>query len=374
MASLYVHIPFCEKKCIYCDFYSVENLRAMDRFLKALEIEIDSSFLPKPKPTFETIFFGGGTPSLLKPSEVEKILNHLHRRFSIQANAEITLETNPGTVDLAKLKGYRLLGVDRLSVGIQSFHEDELQFLSRIHSSNEAKECIKIARRAGFDNVSLDLIFALPNQIMERWQSNLQQAVELEPQHISAYSLIVEEGTPLYRMVANQRVVTVPEELEAEMYEFTIDFLTNHGYEQYEVSNFALPGFHSRHNSNYWNHSNYLGFGPSAHSFWNRKRWRNISSIRKYCENLFQHQTIVEAEELLGKDELLEEEIYLGLRSRGLNLQMVKNHFNVDLLQRSCNKIHSFIQDQLLAIEGDMLLLTKRGFLYCDEIVLQLLQ
>ena len=226
MSSLYLHIPYCEKKCIYCDFYSIENMGSMELFLGALEREIGIyAKRYAPLSTFETIFFGGGTPSLLPPSTLENILNTLRSKFRITDDAEITVETNPGTVTLEKLRAYRAMGVNRLSIGIQSFHPDELQFLSRIHSADEAVACVENAHRAGFDNIGVDLIFSLPNQTPERWKENLRRAISLGPKHISAYSLIVEEHTPLFTMVQNKMVSPLPEDVDADMYSATIQMM-----------------------------------------------------------------------------------------------------------------------------------------------------
>ncbi|HTX18265.1 MAG TPA: radical SAM family heme chaperone HemW, partial [Bacteroidota bacterium] len=292
MASLYLHIPYCEKKCVYCDFYSIENMQTMELFLQSLETEI-SLYADRyaSAESFETIFLGGGTPSLLPPSVLGHLLDTLRGRFRVENGAEITVETNPGTVDRAKLRSYRELGVNRLSIGIQSFHEEELRFLSRIHTADEARRCVGDAYDAGFDNVSIDLIFALPQQTTARWKENMEEGLRLGPKHISAYGLIVEEHTPLFTMVKEGAVKTASEETDSRMYEETMAFMEGHGYGHYEISNYALPGYECRHNKNYWNHSNYLGFGPSAHSFWKESssggyRWWNARSISQYCENL----------------------------------------------------------------------------------------
>ena len=209
---------------------------------------------------FETIFFGGGTPSLLAPEEIADILQHLAKTFTVQPEAEITLETNPGTVDRKKLEGFRRAGINRLSFGVQSFFDEDLKFLTRIHSASQAREAVRFAQEAGFNNISVDLIFALPNQTLSRWEENLRFALELNPQHISAYGLIIERGTPLFRMVDAKIVSPQPVETEAAMYEMTMGYLHAAGFEHYEVSNYAKPGFRSVHNCNYWNHSHYIGF------------------------------------------------------------------------------------------------------------------
>ncbi|HMD13711.1 MAG TPA: radical SAM family heme chaperone HemW, partial [Bacteroidota bacterium] len=320
MSGLYIHIPFCEHKCIYCDFYSIESLDAKNDFLQALRSEIDMYASTFPNERFETIFFGGGTPSLLAPEEIAGLLRHLADTFTVQPDAEVTLETNPGTVDQKKLEGFRNAGINRLSFGVQSFFDNDLKFLTRIHSADQARQAVRFARKAGFGNINLDLIFALPNQTMSRWEQNLHFVLELEPQHISAYSLIVERGTPLFRMVEAKIVSPQPVETEAAMYEITMKNLHDAGFEHYEVSNYAQPGFRSRHNCTYWDHSHYVGFGPSAHSFVRGKRWWNVSNIRTYCEKLEQNRNPVSGSELLTPSQLYDEAIMLGLRSNGIDL------------------------------------------------------
>jgi len=383
VASLYLHIPFCEHKCIYCDFYSISPRESADRneglirrFLDALKGEIslrsrDERF----KASYETVFFGGGTPSLLSPSAIDGILDALAGSFSIERDAEITLETNPGTVDPQKLKAFRAVGVNRLSLGVQSFYDDDLQFLSRIHSSRQAKESIRVAHQAGFQNVSIDLIFALPSQTRDRWESNLRQAVELNPTHLSCYSLILEPNTPLLRMVESGQVTLLSVEQDAELYEHTIHFLGTQGYEQYEVSNFAKPGFKSRHNSNYWNHTNYLGFGPSAHSFWSTaqsgglpKRWWNLADVTGYAERLERGNLPVAGEEELTTERLIEEEVLLGLRSEGVDAAGFPRKFGRDLIAEHGPKIDALISNGMAIVKDGRIRLTAKGYLVCDEI------
>ncbi|MCI0705983.1 MAG: radical SAM family heme chaperone HemW [Ignavibacteriae bacterium] len=376
MSSLYLHIPFCEHKCIYCDFYSVAPNGSADaysalvqRFLDSLKKEVDvRSGDERFQVPYETIFFGGGTPSLLALSEIKEILNLLSTRFQVLSGAEITLETNPGTVDIEKLRQFKAAGVNRISMGIQSFHDDDLKFLSRIHSAEQAKECVRNAYQAGFDNVSFDLIFALPSQTRERWRSNLEQAMELAPKHISTYSLIVEPNTPLHRMVESKQVMPLSAEADAELYEFTIDFLASHGYEQYEVSNFAQPGYKSRHNGNYWNHSNYLGFGPSAHSFWERQRWWNVANVVEYSTRLEQHVLPVAGDERLNVDQLRNEELFLGLRSEGVDIAGFRKRYDTDLFATHRQTIEHLLNERLAVLHDDRFKLTAKGYPLCDEI------
>ncbi len=380
MPSLYLHIPFCEKKCVYCDFYSIETISPMEEFLKALHNEIDMYGKYGKDVTFDTVFFGGGTPSLLTPLQLESILQHLTSTYAVTDDAEITLETNPGTVTKEKLVAYRSIGINRISLGVQSFHEDELRFLSRIHSSDEARECIQTVREVGFDNFSIDLIYALPGQGAERWLNNLEQAMKLKPPHISAYGLIVEDGTPLARMVLSKQVSPAPADDEAGMYEITMDFLAKHGYEHYEVSNYAKPGFRSKHNYNYWTHGGYLGFGPSAHSFWNDtltgntpRRWWNIANLSHYCEKLHCNELPLVSSEQLSLDELFTERILLGLRSDGIDLKRLRTDFGKRMFDTESDTIRQLVRDRLVTVENESLRLTSRGYLLCDEVCMKLI-
>ena len=373
MAGLYLHIPFCEHKCIYCDFYSIESLDPMASFLDVLTKEIAMYRGYGEHETFGTIFFGGGTPSLLAPTDLCGIINALHTNFIITGDVEITLEANPGTVDRRTLEEYRKLGINRISFGVQSFFDDDLRFLTRIHSSAQAKEAVRYAREAGFDNINIDLIYALPDQSMSRWEENLRKAVACTPEHLSAYSLIVEKNTPLHRMVEAKQVAPVPIEREAEMYQFTMEYLEGCGYEHYEVSNYARPGFRSRHNCNYWNHTNYLGFGPSAHSFWSGRRWWNVRNLNAYMEKVVSGTLPVAGSEELTDAQRVDETIMLGLRHDGVDLFRLITERGIDLLASCGEIIDPLVQDRLAVIDGGRLRLTREGFLLCDEITHRLL-
>jgi len=374
MASLYLHIPFCERKCLYCDFYSIENLDPMESFLEALDREIGMSGSSWKAETFDTVFYGGGTPSLLTPAQLERIQSRLHSTFTIAPDAEITLETNPGTVTPAKLTAYRALGINRLSIGVQSFREEELKFLSRIHDAAQGRACVAMARQAGFDNVSLDLIFSLPGQLPEDWELTLHQALELEPDHISAYSLIVEDNTPLARMVAARQVSPNPLEAEAALYERTMELMEQHGFEHYEVSNYARPGRRSRHNSAYWTHVNYLSFGPSGHSFrvkeaWtSASRWANVANISTYIERLTRGEAPVASRENLGIHQLMNERIFLGLRSDGVDLGRFAADFGTEFPAAKGVLLRELITHGKGVLDGPVFRLTSEGFLVCDEI------
>lgn len=325
------------------------------------------------KEVVETIYFGGGTPSLLESHSIIEILHHLEKIFSIRTDAEITIEVNPGTVDEDKLNSYRKAGVNRISIGVQSFNEEDLKFLMRIHSVEQVIQTIQAARSSGFENLSLDLIYALSTQSLLIWQNNLKQAMNFSPEHISTYSLTVEDETPLGRLVKQNEIVPVPTDHEAAMYESTIEYLQKNGYEHYEVSNFAKPGFRSKHNCNYWNHSNYLGFGPSAHSFWGNKRWWNYADINVYCKMLQNDRFPIEGSEELEKGQQLEEAVMLGLRLGKINFQQLESRFGVDYFRLLEPFLKEFAADLLITIEGRVITLTNKGFLLCDEIGKQLI-
>ncbi|MFZ1728655.1 MAG: radical SAM family heme chaperone HemW [Bacteroidota bacterium] len=373
MAGLYIHIPFCEKKCIYCDFYSIESERNYDDFLTALhdEITLRAKLLPDGR-NFHSIFFGGGTPSLLSAEQIGAILENLRSCFRFDPNAEITMECNPGTVDLAKLRSYRSAGINRLSFGVQSFHADDLQFLSRIHSAEEAEDAIRLSHAAGIKNVNLDLMFSLPGQTPERWMDNLERARALGTTHLSCYSLTIENGTPLARMVERGMVGVQPEESDAELFELTMSTLADWGFRQYEVSNYALKGYESRHNLTYWRHEDYLGFGPSAHSTINGRRWWNVSSLQGYLKSMSAGRLPESGGEFLTPETLRSEFIFLRLRSEGIPLSDFTLRFGSDLHADNRAFIDHCIADGLLRMQDDRLSLTSKGLLVCDEICAEL--
>ncbi|MDI6766329.1 MAG: radical SAM family heme chaperone HemW [Bacteroidota bacterium] len=373
MASIYIHIPFCERKCIYCDFYSVEDLFSAEMYLDALKNEIEMYADYGIKEEVETIYFGGGTPSLLKSQSIVDILHDLKKTFSIRADAEITIEVNPGTVKEEKLRSYREAGINRISIGVQSFDDGDLKFLTRIHSVEQAIQTIQIARSCGFENLSLDMIYALPSQSLVTWQKNLDRAISFNPEHISAYGLTIEDETPLGRLVKQNEIIPVQLDNEAAMYELTMECLQKRGYEHYEVSNFSKPGFKSKHNCNYWNHSNYLGLGPSAHSFWGNKRWWNHANIAIYCKMLQSDSFPIAGSEVLGNEQLLEEAIMLGLRMGEIDFRRVELRFGGDYYKETEPILQNLVSSRLITLENHVLKLTDKGFLLCDEIAKRLI-
>jgi len=377
--GLYVHVPFCERKCEYCDFYSIDSRALLGRFVESVRREITENAVRCAGFTVDTVYFGGGTPSLLSADQVEGILAVMREGYRLGQDAEVTLEVNPGTVDVQALEGFRRVGVNRLSIGVQSFDDEELRFLGRIHSAADARACIGAARKAGFDNLSLDCMYSLPGQTQEKWRRTLEETVGFAPAHLSAYSLIVEEGTPLFRSVQEGRVVPNSDSDEARLYELTMEFLEASGYEHYEVSNYARPGFRSRHNSRYWHHESYLGFGPAAHSFWrtNRRasaqRWSNSANVAAYCDLLFRGESPVSVTETLGERDLINERIFLGLRSDGLDLELLREELGYSLSAGQMDTVRWLVQEGRAVLDGRRLHLTPRGYMICDEICARLL-
>ncbi|NLP12881.1 radical SAM family heme chaperone HemW [bacterium] len=315
-AALYLHIPFCAHKCAYCDFYSITRRELLPPFIDALlrEITFYSENPPFGGFSISTLYLGGGTPSLLTPAQLKKVLVSLREKFTLAQDAEITLEANPGATERAHLSDYRRLGINRLSLGIQSFQLSDLALLSRLHTKTEAEQAIRQARQAGFDNLSLDLIFSVPGQTDDTWRKTLHQALAFQPEHLSCYSLTIEPGTPLHRQVQQGQVQPCAEELERELFILTQETLQQAGYEQYEISNYCLPGFRSRHNQAYWSGCPYLGLGPSAHSFDGHRRWWNVRDVEQYLQAVSAQGYAVADSETLTAEQKTIESVMLGLR------------------------------------------------------------
>lgn len=377
--GLYVHVPFCERKCEYCDFYSIESRALLGRFVESVRRELTGGALRCAGYSVDTVYFGGGTPSLLSAGQVESILDVIRAGYRLDQDVEVTLEVNPGTVDLPALEALQRVGVNRLSIGVQSFDDGELRFLGRIHSAADARACIVAARKVGFDNLSLDCMYSLPGQTPEKWRRTLEETVGFAPEHLSAYSLIVEENTPLFQSVQEGRVIPNSDGVEAQLYELTMEFLEANGYEHYEVSNYAQPGFRSRHNSRYWHHESYLGFGPAAHSFWLNsrttaaQRWSNSANVAAYCELLFRGESPISITETLSERDLINERIFLGLRSDGLDLDMLHKELGYSLSGQQEDTVRGLVQQEYAVLEGRRLRLTRRGYVMSDEICARLL-
>jgi oxygen-independent coproporphyrinogen III oxidase len=367
-SGLYIHIPFCRKKCDYCDFYLITNANILDRFLDNLETEIKLQSEIYKSENFDTIFIGGGTPSMLSVSQFERLLNSLNKYFRISSGSEITIEANPEDFTEAdKLKLLRNAGINRISFGIQSFNDVELKFLTREHNSESAVKVIERAKKE-FENISIDLIYSLPNQSITNLGNTIETAVNLGIPHISAYTLIFEKETPIYTKMSGKEIKINDDKLESELYLMFSEKLVKNGYEHYEVSNYAKQGFESKHNLKYWEYNNYLGLGPSAHSFFNGKRWNNSRNIIKYNINLQKNQLASENEHLLTGEEKKTEFIMLGLRSKGVNLKNYSDIFNIDFDDEFKISLEIITNDKLGFYSGEYYRLTERGYLMVDEI------
>jgi oxygen-independent coproporphyrinogen-3 oxidase len=373
-SALYIHIPFCDHKCIYCDFYSIITSDNILNFKSALKKEIEYfSNIYSDNRNYSSIFFGGGTPSLMQPEYIQEIIIHLKNNFNVDDKAEITMETNPGTVNKNKLKSFKEAGINRISIGIQSFDEGELKFLTRIHDKQTAIQTVYDAAEVGFENISIDLIFNLPNQTKEKWIENLKTAAALPITHISTYSLILERGTILNKLVLDGKVTMQDDDYDADLYEATIDFLLSKGFYQYEVSNFTKPGFECLHNNTYWKYRDYLGLGPSAHSFMNKKRWWNFSSLKKYIAEIELHGHAIMNSERITKNQMHDEYIMLSLRSSGLDLIDYNKRFNNDWINKNNDYFNLLKKENLITIGNNWIKLTSKGYAVCDEILKNIL-
>ena len=368
LAGLYVHIPFCIRKCPYCDFYSITDLGEMDGFVDVLLREME--LVTRPERAFDTIYIGGGTPSLLTPSQLTKILEGAHGRFGFTQDVEVTMEVNPGTVSLDSLRAFAEAGVNRVSLGIQSFDDELLKFLGRLHSAQEGREALRLARAAGVENVGLDLIYGLPNQSPNGWLEDLKKAVSYGPEHLSCYMLTYEEGTPFYEWWKAGRFRALDEGAVRELFEVTNGFLSSRGYDHYEISNFAREKvFRSRHNQKYWSHAPYMGLGPSAHSFVLPKRWWNHCAVSHYFESLTSGKLPVEGMEDLSHNQLMVETVFLGLRtSDGVDTLQFKRRYKKDFFDLFGDLVERLEAQGLLAASFDRCALTVKGMLLSDTV------
>ena len=369
-AGLYIHIPFCVKKCSYCAFYSSTSLSRVPDFLEALFREMEISrqeFGP-----FDTVYIGGGTPSILRPQQLQEILKRVRSHFALQTGAEITIEVNPGDLDRPFLQELVALGFNRINVGVQSFDGEVLQFLGRRHSPKEALSAIEDARRAGFLNLGLDLIYGIPGQSMESWLESLARAVDFSPEHLSCYQLSVEKNTPLKKELARRKFSLPGEEQQYDFFMKTAEFLENSGYLHYEVSNFARGiKYFSRHNQKYWDHIPYLGLGPAAHSFLGDQRWWNYPTLHAYLSEIMEGRSPIQATEILTPEQLRLEAIFLGLRTRkGIDLKDLLENHKYDLLAEKKALLTRLQQEGMLTLKDDHLYPTRAGLAVADRLAL----
>jgi len=362
--GIYIHIPFCQKKCKYCDFISFEKCdeNIKQKYIESLIKEIENCKINK---KISTIYIGGGTPSVLPAEYIQKILEKINQKFEVLEDCEITIEINPGTVDLAKLEMYKKIGINRLSIGLQSTNNHLLEMLGRIYKFEDFEKVYQDVRNVGFENINVDLMLGLPTQTLEDLQESLEKVIDLKPEHISLYSLILEEGTELEKLVSEKKLTMIPEDSERKMYWKTKKILQKNGYEHYEISNFAKEGKYSKHNLACWNQDEYIGFGVAAHSYINKKRFSNTDDIKVYFQNVEKgefEKNIVMQEKEQTFEEQAKEYMMLSLRKiKGVSISKFEQKFRIHPLFYFRFEISKLEEDGLIEIDLDEIRLTKKG-------------
>jgi len=374
LAGIYIHIPFCKQRCTYCDFYKEIAPEYIDSFVKALiaELNLRKNYLKKEE--ISTVYFGGGTPSILNFSQFKEIFDTLYLLFFIKKDAEITMEANPDDLSIEYLQTLTSLPFNRLSIGIQSFDDADLKAINRRHNAKQAIDAVKNARMQGFNNISIDLIYALPGQTLNAWENQLNEAFALDVEHISAYGLTYEKGTALWRQRNKGLVAVVEDEVTLQMYNLMRLKMTEKNYDAYEISNFSKPGFRSQHNSAYWKFIPYLGVGPSAHSFDGDSRQWNIASVKKYIEKISSNEVIYE-KEILSLQDRYNDYVMVALRtSEGIDLLFLKNKFGDEMLETCMNSVKKYIKTDDVQIEDNRLYLTQKGIHISNMIIMELMR
>lgn len=369
MAGIYLHIPFCRQACHYCNFHFSTSLARKNDFISALlkEIPLRKDYLEGE--SVETVYLGGGTPSLLAAEEIESILDALRSQFPLAAGAEITLEANPDDITVMRLGAWRQAGVNRLSIGVQSFFEEDLRWMNRAHSATQALDCIRQAREAGFDNLSIDLIYGGPTLPDARWQQNVERAIGLGIPHLSCYALTVEPRTALDTLIRRHAMADVSPDDQARQFLLLMDWMAGAGYEHYEISNFALPGHRSRHNSAYWQGKKYLGLGPSAHSYDGVSREWNIANNARYIAE----PGLIGEKEVLTVEQRLNEYIMIALRTvEGIDLRVMAERFGVQRAEEVRRRAEIYVRKGHLRLTGERVHLTREGKLLADGIAADL--
>lgn len=370
--ALYIHIPFCARKCNYCDFNSmVSDTKIIDRYLHALEKELD---ILQGQYIFKTVYIGGGTPSALNESQLEKLLSRIIRYIPASEIREYTVEINPGTLTKDKVVLLKEYGVNRISLGVQSFQQHQLKLLGRIHSGNDAREAFKLLRTNGFQNINIDLIFGCPEQTFDDWEKDIRTAVELNPEHLSTYALTYEEGTPLANDLKHEVVHKLEEFVELEMYKMAIGYLTRNRYNHYEISNFAKDGYECSHNLVYWENKGYIGIGVGAYSFLHGMRTANEKDMSKYIHGMQENTNIKSFGECLPQDQLASETVIMSLRlRRGISNTDFYERFGYTIEDQFGDQINRLRTHGLVAYEGERLKLTEKGLFVADTIMTEFL-
>ena len=373
MAGIYIHIPFCKRRCIYCDFFSTTQSEKKPTYIHALcqELEMRKNYLGGEE--IETIYLGGGTPSQLTEEELNEIFTSLYNIYKVKEDAEITLEANPDDLTPEYVSMLHRLPINRISMGIQTFQEETLILLHRRHTARQAIKAFQRCREAGFQNISIDLMYGLPGETLDTWKEDLQQAIALHPEHISAYHLIYEEGTALWKLREEHQVKEADEDLSVTLFKTLIDELKQAGYQHYEISNFCLPGLHSRHNSSYWTGKKYLGCGPSAHSFNGSSRQWNIASLDNYLKGIASGKPNYEIEEL-DLYTRYNDFVITSIRTCwGMSLSRLRSEYGEELYRYCLRMAKSHLEQGVLEIEEDTLRLTQEGIFISDGIMSDLL-
>ena len=368
LASIYIHIPYCRQKCTYCNFHFRITQNDKQEMLESIkkEIKMRNSYLNNSKIT--SVYFGGGTPSILNKVEIKSIMNTIYNNFQLDINSEITLECNPDDLDKKKLLELKEIGINRLSIGIQSFDDADLKFMNRSHNSKEALNCIKLAKESGFDNITIDLIYGLPNQSNENWKKNLRQMLALEIQHFSAYSLTVEPKTKLKHLIDKKILKPLDDKVTVKHFDTLLEIAIKNNFIHYEISNFGKEGFFSKHNTAYWKNKHYLGIGPSAHSFNGSSRRWNVASNKQYIEKVKADGLYFEVEQL-SNTQRYNEYIFTSLRTIwGVELDYINNRFGKDPLNYFKKQVITWQNQEKIKQQGNNYTLTKKGKLYADAI------
>lgn len=377
MIGLYIHIPFCVEKCFYCDFnsYKIKNKNEKKDYIKSLEKEIylyKEEFKDK---VFDTIFFGGGTPSILESEEIELIFSNIYNNFNISKNAEITIECNPGTLTKKKLQTMKNCGVNRLSIGLQTTQNENLKYIGRIHTYEIFEKNYKEALEIGFENINIDLMYSLPNQTFDEYKESLDKIIKLNPTHISAYSLILEENTKLYEMYEKNEFNLNSDELDIKIYNYTIKKLKENGYNHYEISNYSKKSYECKHNIIYWKCDNYLGLGAGASGYVKNTRYKNVDSINDYNNSLKDNKKpIEEINELTDKDKV-EEAIIMNLRmTEGINILEFNKNYNINFKEKYNNILEKLKNENLIIEKNNKVFFTKRGREISNTILIEFLE
>jgi oxygen-independent coproporphyrinogen-3 oxidase len=372
MAGIYIHIPFCRSKCHYCNFFSVASVKNKKQILDSLreEIFLQRNFLEGKE--IQSIYFGGGTPSVLDPIEINQIEEEINKYYPLSKNAEITLEANPDDLYEKKIREYMKTGINRISIGVQSFHDDDLSWLNRIHSASQALNVIKETQSAGINNISIDLIYGIPGLTNEKWEQNLETAFKTGVQHISAYSLTVEPRTALDVLIQKKKLPAPEEEMIIDHFKLLMSRMKEKGFIHYEISNFCMEGFYSKHNSMYWSGEHYLGLGPSAHSFNGLSRQWNVSGIQQYIENIRRKERWFDFE-ILTLEQKYNEYVMTSLRTMwGCDTGKIRKEFGNKVASRFSSLVSRYLKSGEMIEKGGVHYLTDEGKLFADGIAAEL--